>query len=178
MVAGALLFEESGAIRGLDRAFRRPLVDPGHLREMPLIVLVDRENRIAISHAGVVDPLVFEADINALLAALSKHVLKLPATLRRSLTWDRGHEMAKHKSFTVDTNVKVYFCDPQSPWQRGTNENTNGLLRQYFPKKTDLSVYSQADLNKVALRLNQRPRKTLGFETPASKLQASVASTS
>jgi IS30 family transposase len=88
-----------------------------------------------------------------------------------------SHEMAKHKSFTVDTNVKVYFCDPQSPWQRGTNENTNGLLRQYFPKKTDLSVYSQADLNKVAMRLNQRPRKTLGFETPASKLQASVAST-
>jgi IS30 family transposase len=85
--------------------------------------------------------------------------------------------MAKHKSFTVDTNVKVYFCDPQSPWQRGTNENTNGLLRQYFPKKTDLSVYSQADLNKVALRLNQRPRETLGFQTPASKLQASVAPT-
>ena len=85
--------------------------------------------------------------------------------------------MAKHKSFTVATNVKVYFCDPQSPWQRGTNENTNGLLRQYFPKKTDLSVYSQAHLNKVALRLNQRPRKTLGFQTPASKLQASVAST-
>ena len=85
--------------------------------------------------------------------------------------------MAKHKSFTVDTNVKVYFCDPQSPWQRGTNENTNGLLRQYFPKKTDLSFYSQADLNKVALRLNQRPRQTLGFETPASKMQASVAST-
>jgi IS30 family transposase len=85
--------------------------------------------------------------------------------------------MARHKSFTVDTNVKVYFCDPQSPWQRGTNENTNGLLRQYFPKNTDLSVYSQSDLNKVALRLNQRPRKTLGFETPASKLQASVAPT-
>ena len=117
-------------------------------------------------------------DTETVVAALSKHVRKLPATLRRSLTWDRGHEMAKHKSFTVDTNVKVYFCDPQSPWQRGTNENTNGLLRQYFPKKTDLSGYSQADLNKVALRLNQRPRKTLGFETPASKLQASVASTS
>ena len=116
-------------------------------------------------------------DTTTVVAALSKHVLKLPATLRRSLTWDRGHEMAKHKSFTVDTNVKVYFCDPQSPWQRGTNENTNGLLRQYFPKKTDLSVHSQADLNKVALRLNQRPRKTLGFESPASKLQASVAST-
>ena len=117
-------------------------------------------------------------DTNTVVAALSKHVLKLPATLRRSLTWDRGHEMAKHKSFTVATNVQVYFCDPQSPWQRGTNENTNGLLRQYFPKKTDLSGYSQADLNKVALRLNQRPRETLGFQTPASKLQASVASTS
>ena len=116
-------------------------------------------------------------DTETVVDALSKHVLKLPATLRRSLTWDRGHEMAKHKSFTVNTNVKVYFCDPQSPWQRGTNENTNGLLRQYFPRKTDLSGYSQADLNKVALRLNQRPRKTLGFETPASKLQASVAST-
>ena len=104
-------------------------------------------------------------------------MLKLPPILRRSLTWDRGHEMAKHKSFTVDTNVKVYFCDPQSPWQRGTNENTNGLLRQYFPKKTDLSVHTQAHLNKIALRLNQRPRETLGFQTPASKLQASVAST-
>jgi len=85
--------------------------------------------------------------------------------------------MAKHKSFTVATDVKVYFCDPQSPWQRGSNENTNGLLRQYFPKKTDLSDYSQSDLDKVALRLNQRPRKTLGFQTPASKLQESVAST-
>jgi IS30 family transposase len=94
------------------------------------------------------------------------------------LTWDRGHERAKHKSFTVDTKVKVYFCDPQSPWQRGSNENTNGLLRQYFPKKTDLSVYSQAHLNKIALRLNQRPRETLGFQTPADKLQASVAATS
>ncbi len=116
-------------------------------------------------------------DTTTVVAALSKHVRKLPATLRRSLTWDRGHEMAKHKSFTVDTHVKVYFCDPQSPWQRGTNENTNGLLRQYFPKKTDLSGYTQADLNKVALRLNQRPRQTLGFQTPASKLQACVAST-
>jgi len=84
--------------------------------------------------------------------------------------------MAKHKSFTVATKVNVYFCDPQSPWQRGTNENTNGLLRQYFPKKTDLSVYSQSELDKVALRLNQRPRKTLDFQTPASKLQACVAS--
>ena len=93
------------------------------------------------------------------------------------MTWDRGLELASHKSFTVATKVNVYFCDPQSPWQRGTNENTNGLLRQYFPKKTDLSGYSQADLDKAALQLNQRPRKTLGFETPASKLHASVAST-
>ena len=85
--------------------------------------------------------------------------------------------MAKHKSFTVATDVKVYFCDPQSPWQRGSNENTNGLLRQYFPKKTDLSDYTQSCLDKVALRLNQRPRETLGFQTPASKLQESVAST-
>jgi IS30 family transposase len=85
--------------------------------------------------------------------------------------------MAKHKTFTVATKVNVYFCDPQSPWQRGTNENTNGLLRQLFPRKTDLSGYSQADLNKVAMRLNQRPRKTLDIETPASNLYASVAST-
>src|SRR5215467_3713153 len=116
-------------------------------------------------------------DTVEVVGALSKHVRKLPATLRRSLTWDRGLEMAKHKDFTVATDVKVYFCDPQSPWLRGSNENTNGLLRQYFPKTTDLTDYSQSDLNKVALRLNQRPRETLGFQTPASKLQESVAST-
>jgi len=116
-------------------------------------------------------------DTAVVVAALSRQVRKLPTTLRRSLTWDRGLEMAKHKEFTVATDVKVYFCDPQSPWQRGTNENTNLLLRQYFPKGTDLSVYSQAQLDQVSLRLNQRPRKTLGFETPADKLQASVAST-
>jgi IS30 family transposase len=120
---------------------------------------------------------VASRDTVEVVGALSKHVRKLPATLRRSLTWDRGLEMAKHKDFTVATDVKVYFCDPQSPWQRGSNENTNGLLRQYFPKKTDLSDYTQSDLDKVALRLNQRPRETLGFQTPASKLQESVAST-
>src|ERR1700686_2667907 len=116
-------------------------------------------------------------DTAAVVAALRRHVRKLPASLRRSLTWDRGLEMAKHKTFTVATNVKVYFCDPQSPWQRGSNENTNGLLRQYLPKRTDLSVHTQAELDKIALRLNQRPRKTLGFETPASRLRASVATT-
>ena len=116
-------------------------------------------------------------DTATVVAALSQHVQQLPATLRRSLTWDRGLEMAQHKSFTMATDVQVYFCDPQSPWQRGSNENTNGLLRQYLPKKMDLSSYSQSDLDEIALRLNQRPRKTLGFETPADRLQASVAST-
>jgi IS30 family transposase len=104
------------------------------------------------------------------VAALTKHIGKLPQELRRSLTWDCGEEVAAHKSFTVATNVRVYFGDPRSPWQRGTNENTNGLLRQYFTKGTDLSPFSQAYLNKIALRLNHRPRKTLGFETPSDKL--------
>jgi IS30 family transposase len=116
-------------------------------------------------------------DTDAVVAALARHILKLPTQLRGSLTWDRGREMKHHKDFTVATDVKVYFCDPSSPWQRGTNENTNGLLRQYFPKGTDISGYSQAYLDKIALRLNQRPRKTLGFKTPADKLQESVALT-
>jgi len=116
-------------------------------------------------------------DTATVVAALSRQIRRLPTSLRRSLTWDRGLEMAQHKSFTVATDVKVYFCDPHSPWQRGTNENTNRLLRQYLPKRTDLSGYTQSQLDKIALRLNQRPRKTLGFQTPASKLHASVAST-
>jgi IS30 family transposase len=116
-------------------------------------------------------------DTAVVVAALSRHVRRLPASLRCLLTWDRGLEMPKHKSFTVDTKVKVYFCDLQSPWQRGSSENTKGLLRQYFPKRMDLSGFSQSELDKVAQRLNQRPRKTLGFETPASRLRACVAST-
>ncbi len=114
-------------------------------------------------------------DTAGVVTALSKQARKMPSELRRSLTWDRGMEMAHHKKFTVATDVQVYFCDPQSPWQRGTNENTNRLLRQYFPKDTNLSGYSQSDLNKVALRLNQRPRKTLNFYSPADRLEASVA---
>ncbi|MFZ0412172.1 MAG: IS30 family transposase, partial [Candidatus Acidiferrales bacterium] len=116
-------------------------------------------------------------DTAAVVAALSRQIHRLPISLRRSLTWDRGLEMAKHKTFTVATNVKVYFCDPHSSWQRGTNENTNRLLRQYLPKRTDLSGYTQSQPVKIALRLNQRPRKTLGFQTPASKLRASIAPT-
>jgi len=111
-------------------------------------------------------------DTTSVVEALARQVRKLPRELRRSLTWDRGKEMADHKRFTLATDVQVYFCDPRSPWQRGSNENTNGLLRQYFPKGTDLSVFSQAYLNRIALRLNQRPRKTLGYDCPADRLSA------
>ncbi len=113
----------------------------------------------------------------AVVQALIKQVRHLPRELKKSLTWDRGLEMAHHKDFSIATNVDVYFCDPRSPWQRGTNENTNRLLRQYLPKKSDLSEHSQADLNKIALRLNQRPRKTLEFHCPAEKLGEHVALT-
>ena len=109
-------------------------------------------------------------DTQTVIAALKRKILALPTELRRSVTWDRGHEMANHVSFTVDTGVQIFFCDPQSPWQRGSNENTNGLLRQYFPKRTDLSVHSQSKLNAIALELNQRPRETLGWASPAEVL--------
>jgi IS30 family transposase len=129
-----------------------------------IVTLVERSSRFAMLLK------VRSSETATVVAALTKHIGSLPAELRRSLTWDRGKEMAAHKAFTVATNVQVYFCDPRSPWQRGSNENTNGLLRQYFPKGTDLSQFSQAHLNKVALRLNQRPRKTLGFDTPADRM--------
>ena len=116
-------------------------------------------------------------DTESVVSALIKQSKKLPSELYKSLTWDRGTEMADHQRFTLATDIDVYFCDPQSPWQRGSNENTNRLLRQYFPKGTDLSVHSQAKLNAVARQLNARPRKTLDFETPAERFNACVAST-
>ncbi len=115
-------------------------------------------------------------DTESVISALIKQSKTLPSELYKSLTWDRGHELADHQRFTLATDIQVYFCDPSSPWQRGSNENTNRLLRQYFPKGTNLSVHSQAKLNAVARQLNERPRKTLEFETPAERFNACVAS--
>lgn len=136
-----------------------------------IATLVERQSRFTMLVK------VSGKDTATVVRALSKQVAKLPSELRRSLTWDRGMELAHHKAFTVATDVKVYFCDPSSPWQRGTNENTNGLLRQYFPKGTDLGGFSQTHLNKIARELNRRPRKTLGFRSPADMFHTDVALT-
>ncbi|MGJ7512745.1 IS30 family transposase [Variovorax sp. GT1P44] len=116
-------------------------------------------------------------DTETVVNALVKNARKLPRELYKSLTWDRGKEMAGHKQFTLATDIQVFFCDPQNPWQRGTNENTNGLLRQYMPKGMDISGFSQLQLNAIARQLNERPRKTLGFHTPAEMFSECVAST-
>jgi IS30 family transposase len=152
---------------------------PGHwegdlvagTRDTFIASLVERQSRFVI--------LVKVPDKRsvAVVAALIKAVRKLPVALRRSLTWDRGVELSQHVQFTVATDVKVYFCDPSSPWQRGSNENTNGLLRQYYPKGTDLSAVTQTQLDVVARKLNTRPRQTLNWKTPAYILQSSVSTT-
>ena len=116
-------------------------------------------------------------DTGTVVRAIARKIKGLPASLKQSLTWDRGNEMTQHQAFTVGTNVQVYFCDPSSPWQRGSNENTNGLLRQYFPKGEDLSNVTQRQLDVVARKLNTRPRKALDWRTPAEVLAATVAST-
>ena len=126
-----------------------------------IATLVERQTRY-VTLAKVANK-----DTQTVVCAPIKRAKTIPNELYKSLTWDRGKELADYLRFTLATNIDVYFCDPQSPWQRGSNENTNGLLRQYFPKGTDLSVYTQARLDRVARQLNERPRKTLGFETPA-----------
>jgi IS30 family transposase len=136
-----------------------------------IATLVERQTRYVMLAK------VANKETQTVVSALIRQARKLPTELYKSLTWDRGKELADHRRFSLATDIDVYFCDPQSPWQRGSNENTNGLLRQYFPKGTDVSVYSQAYLNKVARQLNERPRKTLAFETPAERFNACVAST-
>ena len=172
---------EGGCIRGELSISQRPaeVADraiPGHWEgdllcgsaNSQIATLVERRTRFVM--------LVKVPDKNSVnvARALARHVRRLPKELRRTLTWDRGLEMAAHAQFTLATQMQVYFCDPYSPWQRGSNENTNGLLRQYFPKGKDLSGYSQAHLNKVASEMNGRPRQTLGWHCPAEALDAAV----
>lgn len=140
-------------------------------RKTCVATLVERHSRYVM--LAKID----KKDSATVIDALIKQARKLPTELYKSLTWDRGTEMTGHQRFTLETDIKVYICDPQSPWQRGSNENTNRLLRDYLPKYTDLSVYSQAQLNAIARELNERPRKTLDYETPAARFNACVAST-
>ncbi len=142
----------------------------GGSRNSYIATLVERHSRYVMLVK------VPNKDTESVVSALIKQAHKLPRELYKSLTWDRGKELADHRRFTLATDIDVYFCDPSSPWQRGSNENTNRLLRQYFPKGTDLSVHSQAHLNKIARQLNERPRKTLQFETPADRFKQCVAS--
>ena len=152
---------------------------PGHwegdllagARNTHIATLVERTSRyVHLVH-------VSGKETTTVVAALLREVQRLPAGLLRSLTWDRGLELSQHRRFTVATDATVYFCDPASPWQRGSNENTNGLLRQYFPKGTTLAHVTQAELDAVALKLNTRPRMTLNWRTPAAVLAAAVATT-
>jgi IS30 family transposase len=152
---------------------------PGHwegdliagARNTHIVTLVERSSRFVMLVS------VRGKDTESVVGALSQHIQRLPEAMMETLTWDRGTEMADHKKFTIATDVAVYFCDPKSPWQRGTNENTNRLLRQYLPKGSDFSVHSQKDLDMIALKLNTRPRKTLAYRTPADTLASTVALT-
>ena len=148
---------EGDLIAGSKNSYIATLVER-HSRYVMLLKVADRKTKTVID-------------------ALIEHAKRLPDELYKSLAWDQGAELSDHKRFTLATDIQVYFCDPRSPWQRGSNENTNGLLRQYFPKGTDLSVHSQEHLDFIARRLNERPRQTLNFETPAARFNACVAST-
>lgn len=180
----------TGSLRGLPQIVdgisiseRPPTVEdravPGHWegdllagdRWSNIATLVERHSRYVMLVR------LTRRDTASVVKALIRRVQHLPAGLMQSLTWDRGLEMAHHKRFTIATDVQVYFCDPQSPWQRGSNENTNGLLRQYFPKGKDVSHFTQPQLDKIARKLNTRPRETLGWRTPAAVLAATVATT-
>jgi IS30 family transposase len=140
-------------------------------RNSQIATLVERHTRYVMLVK------VASKDTETVINALIDNARQLPHELYQSLTWDRGKEMADHKRFTLATDIDVYFCDPHSPWQRGSNENTNGLLRQYFPKGVDIAAYSQDQLNEVARKLNERPRKTLEYRTPAERFSQLVAST-
>jgi IS30 family transposase len=173
-----------GIVNAVSISERPPSVEdraiPGHWegdliegsRNTFIATLVERHTRYVMLAK------IKDKNTSSVISALIKQSKKLPKELYKSLTWDRGTEMAGHQKFTIATNIEVYFCDPASPWQRGSNENTNRLLRQYFPKGTDLSVHSQSKLSAVARQLNERPRQTLEFETPAERFNACVASTS
>ena len=179
---GHSTYNGQGRLRGILNISERPAeaedrAVPGHWegdllcgkRMTAMATLVERHSRFVLL---VALPDGHRADVVA--DALAARITTLPTQLQQSLTWDQGPEMASHARFTINTGVAVYFCDPRSPWQRGSNENTNGLLRQYFPKRTDLAVHSQQDLDRVAAELNGRPRQTLGWMTPSEALDKAL----
>jgi IS30 family transposase len=179
---GHSVMNGQGQLRGTLNIRERPAeaedrAVPGHWegdllmgkRMRAIATLVERKTRFVMLIAL---PNGHAADVVA--DALADKIIELPEQLRRSLTWDQGKEMAAHARFSVKTGVPVYFCDPRSPWQRGSNENTNGLLRQYFPKRTEIAHYTQAELDDVAAELNGRPRQTLGFKTPSQALDEAL----